>query len=95
MMAMASVFPADHGGVGRRVLRLVSTCRHGADHARRRDHAGIALAVAIATAPSSASTRDSSFKVLLFSGFFTALWLLSATFFRAAAKRDHKAAAAH
>ncbi|OJU26643.1 MAG: hypothetical protein BGN91_05820 [Nitrobacter sp. 62-13] len=53
------------------------------------------LAVAIATAPSSASTPDSSFKALLFSGFFTALWLLSATFFRAAAKRDHKADAAH
>jgi hypothetical protein len=52
------------------------------------------LGVAIATAPSTASTPNGSFKALLFSGFFTALWLISATFFRAAAKEDRKAAAA-
>jgi hypothetical protein len=32
---------------------------------------------------------------LLFSGFFTALWLVSAAFFRAASKSDRKTAAAH
>lgn len=53
------------------------------------------LAIAIATAPSSASTPDGLFKALLFSGFFTALWLISATFFRVATKADHKADAAH
>jgi hypothetical protein len=53
------------------------------------------LGVAIATAPSTASMPDGQFKALLFSGFFTALWLISATFFRAASKTDHKAAAAH
>lgn len=52
------------------------------------------LGVAIATAPSTASTPDGSFKVLLFSGFFTALWLISATCFRAAAKAEHKTAEA-
>ena len=46
------------------------------------------LGVAIATAPSTASMPDGSFKALLFSGFFAALWLISATFFRAAAKED-------
>ena len=53
------------------------------------------LGVAIATAPSTASTPDGSLKAMLFSGFFTALWLVSATFFRAAAKGNHKANAAH
>jgi hypothetical protein len=38
---------------------------------------------------------DGSSRALLFSGFFTALWLISATFFLVASKRDHKAAAAH
>jgi hypothetical protein len=52
------------------------------------------LGVAIATAPSTASMPDGSFKALLFSGFFTALWLISATFFRTATKGDHKATAA-
>jgi hypothetical protein len=50
------------------------------------------LGVAIATAPSTASTPDGSFKALLFSGFFTVLWLISAACFRAAAKAEHKAA---
>jgi hypothetical protein len=53
------------------------------------------LGVAVATAPSTASMPGGSFKALLFSGFFTAIWLMSAAFFRAASKRDHKAAAAH
>jgi len=44
------------------------------------------LGVAIATAPSTASMPDGPFKALLFSGFFTALWLISATFFRLASK---------
>jgi len=49
------------------------------------------LGVAIATAPSTASTPDGTFKALLFSGFFTVLWLISATCFRAAAKVEHEA----
>jgi hypothetical protein len=48
------------------------------------------LGVAVATAPSTASMPDGPFKALLFSGFFTALWLISAAFFRRASKRDHK-----
>jgi hypothetical protein len=36
-----------------------------------------------------------AFKAVLFSGFFTALWLISAACFRVASKRGHKAAAAH
>ncbi len=46
------------------------------------------LGVAIATDPSSASLPDGSFRALLFCGLFTALWLISAAFFRAAAKGD-------
>ncbi len=49
--------------------------------------------VAIATAPSTASIPDGSFKALLFNGFFAALWLISAAFLRAAAKGDDEAAA--
>jgi hypothetical protein len=55
----------------------------------------VLLGVAIATAPSTASTPDGSFKAMLFSGVFTALWLISAAFFRIAVKSDHKVAAAH
>ena len=44
--------------------------------------------VAIATAPSTASTPDDP-KALLFNGFFAALWLASAACFRAAAKSAH------
>jgi hypothetical protein len=50
------------------------------------------LGVAIATAPSTASTPDGGFKVLLFSGLFTVLWLIAAACFRAAAKAEHEAA---
>jgi hypothetical protein len=52
------------------------------------------LGVAIATAPSTASKPDGAFRALLFASIFTALWLISANFFRAAAKGDHEAAAA-
>ena len=52
------------------------------------------LGVATATAPSTASLPDGSGKALLFSGVFAVLWLVSAGFFRAASKRDHRPAAA-
>ena len=44
------------------------------------------LGVAIATAPSTASMPGGPLKALLFSVFFTAMWLMSATFFRLASK---------
>lgn len=44
------------------------------------------LGIAIATAPVTAGIADGPLKALVFSGFFTALWLVSAAFFRAAAK---------
>ena len=47
------------------------------------------LGVAIATAPSAASVPDGSLKALLFSGFFAAMWLISAALFRAASKSGH------
>jgi hypothetical protein len=46
------------------------------------------LGVAIATAPITATLPDGGSRVLLFSGVFTALWLVSAGLFRAAAKRE-------
>lgn len=46
------------------------------------------VGVLIATAPNTASIPDGPFKALLFSGLFALLWLISATFFRAAAKGD-------
>lgn len=52
------------------------------------------LGVAIATAPSTASLPGGPSKILLSSGFFSLLWLISATFFRVAAKEDRKAPAA-
>lgn len=51
------------------------------------------LGVAIATAPSTARVAGGSLKELLFSGFFTVLWLVSATLFYAATKRDNDAPA--
>lgn len=42
----------------------------------------------VATAPITANVPGESLKALLFSGFFTVLWLVSGAFFRAAAKRD-------
>lgn len=47
-----------------------------------------AFGIAIATAPSTANMPDGSMRALLFSGFFVALWLISAALFRAAAKAD-------
>ena len=44
----------------------------------------VLLGVAIATAPSTAAVPDGVLKALLTSGFFAALWLTSAGFFRAA-----------
>lgn len=44
------------------------------------------LGIAIATAPITASVADGPFKALLFNGVFAMLWLVSAAFFRAAAK---------
>ena len=55
----------------------------------------VLLGVAIATAPSTAKMPGGSFKALLFSAIFAALWLTSATLFRAAAKGDCKAVAAN
>ena len=51
----------------------------------------VALGLLTATAPSTASMPGGAFKVLLFTGFFTALWLVSATFFRVAAKAEQRA----
>jgi len=53
------------------------------------------LGVATATTPSTASIPGASAKALLFSGIFTALWLIAATFFRVASRREQKAASAH
>jgi hypothetical protein len=53
------------------------------------------LGVAIATAPSTATMPEGPFKALLFSGFFTSLWLMSAALFRVASKEEHEAAAPH
>jgi hypothetical protein len=52
------------------------------------------LGIAIATAPSTAAVPGGSLKTLLFSGFFAALWLISAAFFRAATIRRHDEATA-
>lgn len=52
------------------------------------------LGIAIATAPSTQAVPDGALRILLFSGFFAALWLIAAAFFRAAASVDRAAAAA-
>jgi len=46
------------------------------------------LGMLIATAPITATTPDGVSKAILYSGFFTLLWLVSANLFRIAAKRD-------
>lgn len=48
------------------------------------------LALAIATAPSSANLPDATFRTLLASGGFTVLWLISAACFWAAARGEQK-----
>ncbi|HEV8406289.1 MAG TPA: hypothetical protein VGQ34_00010 [Sphingomicrobium sp.] len=53
------------------------------------------LGIAVATAPSTASMPDGSFKALMFSCIFVALWLISAIFFRTASKRRSDCGAAH
>jgi hypothetical protein len=50
------------------------------------------LGIAMATAPVIASQPDGSLKALIYCAFFTALWLLSAALFRAAAKKAKPAA---
>jgi len=52
------------------------------------------LGLAVATAPLTASIPDGPSKALLFSGFFAALWLISAAFFHAAAKGSRAPASA-
>jgi hypothetical protein len=52
------------------------------------------LGVATATAPVTATLPDGGARVLLFCGVFTALWLVSAMFFRAASSQDRMTAAA-
>ena len=53
------------------------------------------LGALIATAPSTASMPGGSFKALLLSAVFTALWLVAAAFFRTAAKGNKGLAATH
>jgi hypothetical protein len=53
------------------------------------------LLAAMATAPSNTSMPDSASKALLASGVFTALWLISAAFFRVASMGGHQGTAAH
>ena len=53
------------------------------------------LGVAMATAPIIANTPDGSLRALIFNGFFAVLWLVSAAFFRASAKKDQQTAQAH
>lgn len=45
------------------------------------------LGLAISTAPDTARVADGPFKAMVFGGVFVALWLISALFFHAAAKR--------
>jgi hypothetical protein len=53
------------------------------------------LGVAIATAPVTAAIPNGPSRALVFSAFFTALWLVSAAFFRAASKTARNAVAAN
>ena len=48
------------------------------------------LGIGIATAPSTASMPGGAARALLFNAVFAALWLISAAFFRAAAKGDRR-----
>ena len=62
-----------------------------------RGMAGVAVMQALlgmltATAPITAAAPDGVSKAVLYSGFFTILWLISANFFRIAAKSDPAAA---
>jgi hypothetical protein len=53
------------------------------------------FALAIATAPSTASLPDGGLRTLLFSGMFVMLWLVSAALFHASAQRTKRVAAAN
>jgi hypothetical protein len=55
----------------------------------------ILLGMLIATAPSTASLPGGSLRALLSSAVFAVLWLVSAAFFRAAAKDEGAATAPH
>lgn len=59
--------------------------------ARGRDPAAL-LGIATATPPVIASQPSGSLKALVYGAFFTVHWLLSATLFRAAAKKAKPAA---
>src|SRR3954470_13055997 len=50
------------------------------------------LGIAIATAPVTAATPDGSSRALLFNGFFSVLWLISAACFRVAGRGQHEPA---
>ena len=50
------------------------------------------LGALIATAPVTANVPGGPLKVLLFNGFFSVLWLISAALFSLAAKGEHEAA---
>lgn len=51
------------------------------------------LGLAIATAPVTASIPGAVFRIVLFSGVFMLLWLISAAFFHAATRADRESAA--
>lgn len=51
----------------------------------------LSFGVAVASAPSTASMPDDSLRALLTGAFFAGLWLISAIFFRMAAKADREA----
>lgn len=48
----------------------------------------VLLGIAVATAPTTAQVSGAPLRALLFSAVFAALWLLSAAFFRAAARSE-------
>jgi hypothetical protein len=53
----------------------------------------VLIGIAVATAPITATEPDGVFKAVVSSAVFTALWLLSAAFFRTALRRDDALAA--
>ena len=55
----------------------------------------ILLGLAIATAPVTADLPGGPLKIMVFSGLFMMLWLVSAGFFHAAAKGEQEAMAVH
>ena len=55
----------------------------------------VCLGALIATAPVTAGMPGGAPKVVLFNAFFTALWIVSAAFFRTASKKDLPVVAAN